>query len=327
MKTLMLTLVVCLFAASPTPATESPSTASTDKVIWRDPGPIAQRDLFWGAGSADRAPKPPYTFLRENTSGTKPKVDVKDAAGVEWSVKFTLPDPGLNEVHAEVAATRIVWAFGYLVDENYFVPTGQIEGVQGLTRAKASIAADGSFTAARFERKAKVGEARGDWNIEDNPFMGTKELSGLQTLMMLLSSWDTMPYNTAIVRVTRPDGSEEDHYRLTDLGATFGRMRGGVGTQPNRWDLAEYQKGKWVAGVVLDKFQFRTPLLGAKPLTIPLAHARWFAVMAAQLSERQIRQAFEASGATQAEIEGYTAATKARLQEMVERLKQTSDQN
>ena len=26
--------------------------------LWEDPRPIATRDLFWGAGSADRAPRP-----------------------------------------------------------------------------------------------------------------------------------------------------------------------------------------------------------------------------------------------------------------------------
>jgi hypothetical protein len=322
MKSLMLSLVLCLAVFPSTLArSSSPSlNENADKVLWRDPGAIAAKDLYWGPGTADRAPKPPFTFVRENLSGTKPKIDVTDAAGVTWSVKFALPKPGLNEVHAEVAATRLVWAFGYFVDENYFVPNGRIEGVHDLKRAAPMVAADGAFTEARFERKEKGVESRGEWHVEDNPFKGTRELAGLHTLLMLLSSWDSMPYNTAIIRVTLPGGGEEDRYVLTDLGATFGRMRGGVGKEPNRWVLDEYRGSRLVSGVTMDNLSFRTPLLGKDPLTIPLSHARWFAGMAAQLTDDQIRKAFQAAGASAEEVEGYTAAVRSRLQELKETL-------
>jgi len=69
--------------------------------------------VFWGAGSAARVPKAPFTFVTEDTSGTKPKIDITDAAGVKWSVKLPGDDPAGNEVHAEIAATRLVWALGY----------------------------------------------------------------------------------------------------------------------------------------------------------------------------------------------------------------------
>ena len=331
MKSLMLCLVLCLFVlpSTLTRASSANSTksgiarsvvASTEKVLWRDPGPIAAKDLYWGRGSADRAPKPPFTFVRENLSGTKPKVDVTDAAGTTWSVKFELPKPGVNEVHAEVAATRIAWALGYFADENYFVPSGRIDGVQNLTRAAAMVGADGSFSEARFERKEKGLESRGEWHVEDNPFKGTRELAGLHALLMLLSSWDSMPYNTAIVRVALPGGGDEDRYVLTDLGATFGRMRGGAGKEPNRWVLDEYRNARLLAGVTMDKLSFRTPLLGKDPLTIPLAHARWFAAMATQLSDEQIRKAFEAAGASAAEVEGFSAAVRSRILEIKDAL-------
>ncbi len=50
------------------------------RVLWRDPGNIRNRDLYYGPGSRDLAPKPPFRFLKEDLEGGMPKFDVKDAA-------------------------------------------------------------------------------------------------------------------------------------------------------------------------------------------------------------------------------------------------------
>src|SRR5262245_38079124 len=102
-------------------ATSARPVADTTAVLWRDPGDIGEKDLFWGVGSAERKPAPPFTFIREDTSGTRPKVLVHDASNVEWSVKFPGNSPDGNEVHAEIAAGRLMWALGFFVDEHYFV--------------------------------------------------------------------------------------------------------------------------------------------------------------------------------------------------------------
>ena len=105
-------------------------------VLWQDRGSVGNLDLYWGMGSAERAPKPPFTFIEEDVTGTNPKLKVRDANNVEWTVKFAGTEPHKNEVHAEVAATRLVWALGYLAEENYFIPTGKIDKVAGLKRAR-----------------------------------------------------------------------------------------------------------------------------------------------------------------------------------------------
>src|SRR5687768_9200697 len=83
-------------------------------VLWRDPGNIAGLDLFWGRGAEARAPRSPFTFLKVDTTGVQPKMQVRDAGGREWVVKFG------EEVHAEIAANRLVWALGYVAEEFYF---------------------------------------------------------------------------------------------------------------------------------------------------------------------------------------------------------------
>src|SRR5688572_27002771 len=107
MKLLSLAIIFAL--------TVSAGAPSQTAIIWTDPGSVASRDLFWGNGSEARTPKPPFAFIEENLKGTTPKLVVKDAAGVTWDVKFD------SEAHSEVAAARLMWAFGYPVEEMYYL--------------------------------------------------------------------------------------------------------------------------------------------------------------------------------------------------------------
>ena len=116
-------------------------------VLWRDPGPIGSLDLFWGSGAEARAPQGPFTFVEEDTTGTNPKITVKDSRGATWDMKFD------EEVHAEVAANRIVWALGYFVEDQYFVREGTVTGATGLSRAATFIGPGGAFKNARFRAR------------------------------------------------------------------------------------------------------------------------------------------------------------------------------
>ena len=75
-----------------------------------------------------------------------------------------------EEVHAEVAANRIVWALGYVVEDQYFVPSGIVTGAAGSTRAAKFVGADGAFKDARF-RCAQPGRAahRGRVDAAEEP--------------------------------------------------------------------------------------------------------------------------------------------------------------
>ncbi|HEU4388353.1 MAG TPA: hypothetical protein VFV34_11190, partial [Blastocatellia bacterium] len=159
----------------------------TGPTIWNDPGAVENLDFINGAGGPDRAPKPPFMFLRDDPGGTNPKIKVTDAAGQEWGVKWG------PEVHPEVFASRIAWAAGYWVEPSYFVASGRVMGARGLSRAKKYVESDGSFTNARFELKEKGIERKTkeeSWRWDVNPFVGTPELNGLKIIMMLTSNWD-----------------------------------------------------------------------------------------------------------------------------------------
>src|SRR6185295_18597252 len=92
--------------------------------LWKEPGAIEELDLFYGPGGSEGAPdtSATYTFVSRSTSGTSKKILVKDSSGKKWTVKFG------SEARPETAASRIVWAMGYHVDEDYFVKQAHIEG-------------------------------------------------------------------------------------------------------------------------------------------------------------------------------------------------------
>jgi hypothetical protein len=293
--------------------------SSARAVLWRDPGAIAAKDLSWGPGSPESAPRAPFTFVSEDTGGTKPKIEVTDANGVLWNVKFAGTSKGSNEVHSEIAATRLAWALGYFVEELYFVRGGTIENVPALERAARAVAPDGTFGLARFERRhADIERTGRGWSIHNNPFKGTKELSGLHILIALLNNWDVRSANTNVLRTRGPDGQLEDRFIVSDFGATFGRMgRPAVFPSWNRWSLEDYQRESFITKV--DDEHVFLHYEGFHPIErVPLEHARWFSDLASALTHEQIEQAFEAAGASAQEVSGFSARLQEKLAELRE---------
>ncbi|HEY3885650.1 MAG TPA: hypothetical protein VGL62_10610, partial [Vicinamibacterales bacterium] len=174
-------------------------TDSVPRVLWRDPGAVSTLDLSWPDESRFPRPMPPFLFEKEETSGTTAKVRVKDARGVEWSVKLAGSRNDTAEAHADVAAGRLVWALGYFVEPCYFVDGGVIGGVGALQRAQRGLTPDGHFRGARFKQHPKSGEDLNQpWTFRRNPFVGTRELSGLMILMTMVNNWDLTPDNHAV---------------------------------------------------------------------------------------------------------------------------------
>ncbi len=154
--------------------------------LWRDPGNVASLDFAGSMAAPVSQPKPPFTFLREDMSGTQPKIFVRDANGATWNVKFGF------EVRPESFCWRVVRACGYFAEPDFFVASGKFEGFQPTKRKDPSIHADGSFTDGRFQFRDPGSEIPGrqELALGRSAFAGTKELSGLKILIMLFSNWD-----------------------------------------------------------------------------------------------------------------------------------------
>jgi hypothetical protein len=292
--------------------------------IWRDPGPVQQIDLVHGPGGRDSVPAPPFRFLEEHTSGSQPCVSVVYARERRWRVKWG------DEVRCESFAVRFVAACGYFAEITHFIPSGTIEGASNLQRASRCIAAeDGRFVDARFELDDpavhKLFEEH-SWAWNDNPFIGTRELSGLKIVVMLLSNWDTKDRrdvsrgsNTAIFEHRISPWRREARYLLTDWGGSMGKWGTNIVTR-GRWDpdgfdaqTPEFVTGTRDGHVVFGYTGQRTADIAAN---IPVSHARWFHGYASRITEEQLTAALAASGATGEDARRFARSIRERIRQL-----------
>lgn len=293
-------------------------------ILWNDPGNVEKLDFAGGAGGHENAPEPPFAFIEENLSGSNPKVRIIDAKGVRWSVKFG------PEVNAEVFATRIAWACGYFVDPAYFIPEGKIDDLGELTRAGKHIGSDGSFKNARFERQREKGVKNLDeadsWSWVRNPFLGSMELKGLKVIMMLVSNWDNKDVrdvkrgsNTAIYQYPMGDTTEDRHL-VTDWGGSMGKWGGYLNRE--KWDCRGYtqQTPKFVIGIRGDYFVWGYTGQHTKDFTdgITISDVRWLLRTLGRITDSQLRDGLQASGATPEEVDCFARAVRDRINQLKE---------
>jgi hypothetical protein len=134
--------------------------------------------------------------------------------------------------------------------------------------------------------------------------------------MTMLNNWDTRrrSKNNLVEEIKRDDGTVEDWYMVGDLGETFGHMASLV--HRTVWNLDEFRTQRFIDRVSGDTLYLAYEG-GSKSMNrIPIEHARWFADMAKQLTEAQIRRAFEAAGATEAERDGFSARIIQKINEL-----------
>lgn len=305
------------------PAPQGGTEANPRKVLWEAPSHVRKYDFVGGPGGRQNAPRPPFRFVEENTDGSNPKIDVTDAAGRKWGVKWG------SEVNAETFATRLAWALGYFVEPAYFVPSGRIVGVDTsqLKRAGKVIEKDGSFRDARFELKEKVIKKYKDeegWAWNDNPFVGSRELAGLKIVVMLTSDWDSKDVrdvkrgsNTAVYVVDTPDGVEA-RYLITDWGGSMGKW-GNYFTR-EKWDCDGFSKQTpdFVKGVEnrYVKFGYTGQRTDDVRDGITVDDVRWFNGYLRRITDAQIREGLRASGATPQEVDCFTRAIRDRIAQL-----------
>ncbi len=290
--------------------------------LWREPHTADLSDLRYGPGGQQGVPAPPFAFVEEHLTGSQPCVAVRDAHGRLWRVKWG------HEAKPESFAVRLAAACGYFAEVTHYVDSGMIEGASALSRARGCVADDGTFTEARFEledRSVRMLFDEHSWAWDDNPFVGTPQLSGLKIVTMLLSNWDTKDRrdvargsNTAIFEV-RTRWGREARYLITDWGGAMGRWGSNVVSR-GRWDVAgfEQQTGGFVTevrdGFVCFGYQGQRTAEIARGIT--LEHAGWFYRIARRLSEPALRDGLLACGATEEEAVRFAAALRERIRQI-----------
>ena len=305
-------------------AKEPKSDASSlPAAIWHDPGNISGLDLINGIGGKDHAPdlNATYTFVKEDMEGTSAKFDVKDSAGVEWKVKLG------QEPQSETAATRLLWAAGYIVDEDYYIAELKVDGLPKLHRGAGYVVREGVVRGARLERKIKSIKKDGNWSWYHNGFIGTKEFNGLRVMMALVNNWDLKEINNSIY-IT----ATEQEYVVSDLGATFGKTGDSIGRSksnfkdydhskliahetPAEVDLTMHSRPFFLTAVNVPNYEERSRMENITK-HIPRADAKWIGGLLSQLSMDQLRDCFRAAGYSEEEVNGYADDVAKRIAEL-----------
>ena len=283
--------------------------------LWQDRGNLALLDLTSGSGGKEHEPGTHFKFIKESKSGTSPKFIVEDENGVMWKVKLG------EETRPETAATRLLWAAGYFVDDNYYRPQIQVQGLAHLDRGQSYVSGD-IVTGVRLERERK--DDSKDWSWFENEFTGSRELNGLKVMMALINMWDLKQVNNS---------TPDEQYTVADLGATFGNT--GNNFTRSKGVMKDYSRSKFIKKVTPDHVDF---VMHSRPFfvtavtnyrnyrmrvrmetivkNVPIADARWIGGVLGQLSAAQIQDAFRASGFSPAEVDGYCKTVMMRIAEL-----------
>jgi hypothetical protein len=309
------------------PALKGEITRPVLTELWREPTDIRSRNLLYGPGGEEHEPHGPFMLVKEDLKGSNPKFDVRDKEGVAWKIKLGA------EARPETVATRLVWAVGYHVDEDYFLPEVRVKGLSArVHRGKKLIGPGGVLQDVRLERED--GKKEAIWRWRHNPFVGTRELNGLRVMMVVINDWDLKDENNAIRDEEIDRGQTKRIYEVSDLGASFGSEGLERRHEESKGNLDYYLRSKFIKKVHRKYVDFNVPRrpalvvlvnpheffsrMGLRKIGrhIPREDARWMGEMLGRLSRAQIRDAFRAGGYSGEELDGFTSALQERIAEL-----------
>ena len=157
--------------------------------IWREPTSAEAGRSAFRSWRRRGVPVPPFRFVEEHLAGSQPCVAVRDARDRLWRVEVGTRGQAGSVCRAPRRGVRLLRRGHTLRRRPERSPS-----VKDLARARQCIADDGWFADARFEledRDVRMLFDEHSWAWNDNPFVGTRQLSGLKIVTMLLSNWDT----------------------------------------------------------------------------------------------------------------------------------------
>ncbi len=269
-------------------------------IMW-EPVNTSRLDLYDGPGGDGMQPDlSSIKFLKEEKSGHNKKYRISDGSGRVWVAKLG------REAQPETAAVRVLYGLGYKTEVTYLVPTLTIPG-------------KGTFNNVRLEARPHNVKRLGNWKWTSNPFVGTKELQGLKMMMVFMTNWDVLDLQNQVLQV---NGGGENHYIVSDLGSTFGKL--GNNNLPVIYRLGRktgsskhYIKTKFVNEVERGEVKLAYKGKNRKLFTgFTVADARWLSSHLNRLSDAQIRDAFRAANYSQADIDLFARAIRNKIQEL-----------
>ena len=319
--TLLIILALCSSAMA---AQAKDAIREAKPVLWHNPGDISSKDLLNGPGGKADHPRLPVTFLEEDKGGHNSKFEVEDSAGTKWKAKLGI------EAQPEIVATRLLWAVGYFTNQNYFVLDLEVQGLPAhLHRGQGHVTSPNHVEKVRLQRHLE-GKKTGQWSWGDDRLKHTREYNGLRVMMALISNWDLKHENNAIYS----DNNGNERFLVTDLGTAFGASGDRWTEAQSKNNLKAYESSKFITRETSTHVSFSFPRFPPFLYIFDLPHfvhqvrmrsvgndvpredAKWIGSLLAQLSAKQIQDAFEAGGYSAQDATAYTKAVRTRIAEL-----------
>jgi hypothetical protein len=285
-----------------------PDPAADISQLWVEPRDLETRDLRVGPPSPVPLPDPPaFTFLKADDSGFSPGYDVRDANGVEWSVKLG------PEAQTEVVASRILWAIGYHQVPTYYAANWTMQGGPA-----------GDPGPGRFRPALPNAKVVSDWAWHENPFAATQPFRGLIVANLIINNWDWKTSNNKIYDLMNPDGTGARRYVVRDLGASFGktdapgiaRVLGARIAQGNRNNLEDFEEQGFIKAVNGNRVEFDYDGIYQSIVdTVTVNDVVWTSKLLSRLSDAQWHAAFAAAGYPPDQAARFIAKLKAKIAE------------
>jgi hypothetical protein len=286
----------------------APAPGADISQLWQEPRDLETRDLRVGPPSSIPLPEPAaFTFVKADPTGFSPGYDLRDASGVEWSVKLG------PEAQTEVVASRILWAIGYHQVPTYYVVTWTMDG-----------GPEGNPGPGRFRPTMPNVKVVDDWAWHENPFADTQPFKGLIVANLIINNWDWKTSNNKIYDLTNPDGTGTRRYVVRDLGASFGktdapgiaRVLGARIAQGNRNNLEDFEEQGFIKAVNGNRVEFDYDGIYQSIVdTVTVNDVVWTSRLLARLSDEQWNAAFTTAGYPPDQAARFIAKVKAKIAE------------
>lgn len=294
-------------------------------VLWHDPGNIAAKDLFYGAGGPANQPEAPLTFIERHKHGSSPKFDARDARHEKWRVKLG------PEARPEVVASRLLWAVGYYTEYDYVLPQATVYNLH-MGDTADSVRNHDQVIDARYARKPPGEKRIASWAWKENPFFGTREFNGLRVMIALINDWDLKDDNNAVYSDKK---TGQQIFLVSDTGASFGSNSLRMRNETGKGNIEEFEKSTFIIRSTSGDVSFGTPapphrvvLESAGILfpmyfrrnrydwigdNIPREDARWIGSLLGQLTHKQLVDAFRAGHFPPGDVNRYVDLMEQRI--------------
>jgi hypothetical protein len=208
---------------------------------------LTARQVAIGPDTSSGPPEGTWTVISSKNDGVTPGFIIRDAGGQIWFLKFDPPGYRAMATGTEVLATKLFWALGYHVPENYiaslhpdrltisdqakFTTAGGVDRKMEPADISTMLKrvdrdADGSYRVIASQALPKVGEFRFYGTHPDDPndiipHEHRRELRGYGVFAAWLNHVDAKGKNTLDALIKEGGRARVRHY-LQDFGSTLG---------------------------------------------------------------------------------------------------------